>query len=108
MAGAGFPAILWAPGSLLEFRLAGSYAGDGDALPSAPQRASLALRHCLLLAVRFHTDANPFFLTLGCFSADTFAALSWKISERVLMAHCGDGRVKAHYLQSHIVVIRES
>lgn len=75
---AGFLANSPAPGSLWGSGLAGPQAGDGDALPLAPQGASLTLRHRLLLAVHFHTDANPFFLTLRCFSADTFAALGWK------------------------------
>lgn len=75
---AGFCASQQAPRSLLGSLLTGPQAGDGDALPSASQGASLTLRHRLHLAIHFHTDANPFFLALRCFSADTFAALVWK------------------------------
>lgn len=75
---AGFRASHGAPGSLLGSCCAGRYAGDRDALPPASKGASLTLRHRLLLAIHFHTDAKPFFLTLRCFSADTFAALVWK------------------------------
>lgn len=63
--------------SLQAFCSTGLYASNRQALPSASQDSSLTFRHCLLLAVHFHTDTKPFILALQCFSADTITALGW-------------------------------